>query len=334
MRRYMAAMAAMGLVVLGGMWANVWVGSVGLTPGEVLRALLAGPGQAYSQVILWQIRLPRALGAALGGGLLGMSGLMLQVFFRNPIVGPFVLGISAGATLMVGVVMLTSIGLGLGALSPYLGSIAAFAGACGAMAVVVGVASRVERAVVLLIVGLMISYLASAVTNLLVALAEAERIKGFTLWTMGSFAGQRWEELGVMAGVGLVAGGGAMGMAKGLNAYLLGENYARTLGINAGAFRLGVVVIACAMAAAVTAAAGPVAFVGLAAPHMARLWLRTADNRLLVPATALTGAGITEICDLLARNLLSPVETPLSVVTSLFGAPVVIWLVLARSRQV
>jgi iron complex transport system permease protein len=226
--------------------------------------------------------------------------------------------------------MLTTFSLGLAALSPYLTTLAAFVGSVGTMVLVVALARRTRQGVVLLILGLMIGYLTSAVTSLLVAFAEAERLKGFTLWTLGSFSGYRWQELRLVMTLGLALLLGVYGLSKPLNAFLLGEDYAQTMGVNVRVFRVLIVFFSCALTALVTATAGPVAFIGLAVPHMARLSLGTADNRLLVPAAALMGGLVTVLCDMVARVLFAPVETPLSAVTSFLGAPVVITLLLRR----
>ncbi len=332
-RNYTLLFIALVVLLLGAVGLNLAVGSISIPLPKLLRLVAAGPADSAESFIVWIIRLPRAVAALLGGAFLAVSGLLLQVYFRNPIVGPFILGISSGATLMVGLVMLTTWALGFTGVGAYVTTLAALAGAVGAMLLVLGIASRVKQGVILLIIGLMIGYLTSAVTSLLVAFAESERLKGFTLWTLGSFSGYRWQEVTVLA-----AGGGLMllgvyGLSKPLNAFLLGEDYAQTMGVNVRLFRLLVVFFSCALAAMVTATAGPVAFVGLAVPHMARLVLGTSNNRLLIPTAALIGASVTELCDLVARMLFSPIETPLSAVTSFFGAPVVIALLLKRRNK-
>jgi iron complex transport system permease protein len=322
--------AGLMILVVAALALNLANGSLEIAWPELTRLLLAGPGDDPRGMVVWDIRLPRALAALWGGACLAVSGLLLQVYFRNPVVGPFILGISSGASLVVALVMLTSFSLGLATLSPYLVTLAAFAGSLGALLLVVGIARRMKQGVVLLIIGLMIGYLTSAVTSLLAAFAEAERLKGFTLWTLGSFSGFRWQELQMVILLGGVLLVGVYGLSKPLNAFLLGEDYAQSMGVNVRAFRVLIIFFSCALAALVTATAGPVAFIGLAVPHMARLSLGTADNRLLLPAAALLGGLVTLLCDLVARSLFAPVETPLSAVTSFLGAPVVIFLLMRR----
>ena len=259
---------------------------------------------------------------------------MLQVFFRNPIVGPYVLGISSGATLAVGLVMLGGLSMGLSAIHPFFLSLAAFCGALGVMVIIVATASRVKSIVTLLIIGLMMGYLCYAATSILIAFAEKEKVKGFVLWQMGSFSGFTWQELYLVILLGIPLLIGAYLMSKPLNAFLLGEDYAKTMGVNIRLFRFLIIIFSSALAGLVTAFAGPVAFIGLAIPHLARLTFGTSDNRILIPGAVLIGAIVTLLCDLVARTIFSPVELPLSAVTSLFGAPVVIGFLLKRRAAI
>ncbi len=317
------------LALLAMLAVNTCSGSVALSPGRVW-AILASPPADGESFIVWNIRLPRALATIFGGGYLAVSGLLLQVYFRNPVVGPYILGISSGASLMVSLVMLTSVALHLTVLIPYVTTLAAVAGAYGVMALVVAMAARVRNGLTLLVVGLMMGYLCHSVTSVLTALAGKEQVKGFVLWQLGSFSGFRWIEIELL----LVVGGLLMTviflLAKPLNGLLLGEEYGRSMGIPIRACRLLILLAGCGLAGMVTAMAGPVAFIGLAVPHMARLLLASSDNRLLVPATFLLGALVTSGCDYVARSLLAPVELPLSAITALIGAPVVISLLMKK----
>ncbi|WP_457573109.1 FecCD family ABC transporter permease [Desulfolithobacter sp.] len=308
---------------------NVCSGSVALAPTRVW-AILTAPDGLTESFIVWKIRLPRALATILGGGYLAVSGLLLQVYFRNPVVGPFILGISSGASLMVSLVMLTTLALHLTMLTPYITTLAAMAGAYSVMAIVVALAARVKSGLTLLVVGLMMGYLCHSVTAVLTALAEKEQVKGFVLWQLGSFSGFRWIEIEVLAVVGGLLLAIIFLLAKPLNGLLLGEAYARSMGVALHRCRLLILLASCGLAGMVTAMAGPVAFIGLAVPHMARLLLGSSDNRLLVPACFLLGALVTSGCDYVARSLLAPVELPLSAITAFFGAPVVISLLMKK----
>ncbi len=309
---------------------NVMIGSVWISPNTVVQVLLRPHHDLTLASIVCTIRLPRALAAAFGGAYLGVSGLILQVYFRNPIVGPFVLGISSGATLTVSVVMLTGIITGMGIISPFVTTIAGFVGAYGIASVVVAMAMRVRSGVTLLIIGLMVGYLCSSLSGILTALAEKERVKGFVLWEMGSFSGFKWAEILTMICGGVPLTALAFLLGKPLNAFLLGEEYALSMGVVLRRSRTLMLLTACALAGMVTAFAGPIAFVGLAVPHMARLIFKTADNHVLIPSSCLIGAGVTSLCDLVARMILSPVELPISAITSIVGAPIVIGLLLKR----
>jgi len=309
---------------------NIGMGSVNIPFLETCRIISQHLTGSVPGGIIWKIRMPRVLSTLFCGGYLAVGGLLLQVFFRNPIVGPYVLGISSGATLMVALVMLAGLSIGILGIHPFFLSVAAFSGALAVMVVILVVASRVKNIITLLIIGLMMGYVCHAITSILIAFAEKEKVKGFVLWQMGSFSGFTWKEfyLVVLLGVPLLIG--TYLMSKPLNAFLLGEDYAKSMGVNIKAFRFFIVIFSSALAGLVTAFAGPVAFIGLAVPHMARLTFGASDNKLLIPGVVLLGAIVTGLCDLVARTMFSPVELPVSAITSFFGAPIVIGLLLKR----
>jgi iron complex transport system permease protein len=318
-----------GLILILG-FLNLMIGSINYRWGEVVEVILNPSGTSDLHYIVWKVRLPRAFAAIMGGAYLAASGLLLQVYFRNPIVGPFILGISSGATLTVSLVMLTALGLRLTYITPFLTTIAGMVGAYAVMVIVVAIAAKIKSGATLLIVGLMMGYICSSVTAILTALAEKEKIKGFVLWGLGSFSGFKWIEIWIMMVVGGLLVGAIFLLSKPLNAFLLGEDYAASMGVSIRRFRLFILLAASSLAGLVTAMAGPVAFIGLAVPHMARLSFATSDNRILVPGACLMGAIVTSLCDLIARMWLSPVELPISAITAFFGAPIVIGLLLKR----
>jgi len=329
-RRPQVVFGLLTVLTLLMMVLNVGIGSIPFSPLEIWQVLTGPAENTTISSIIWNLRIPRAIAAVLGGAYLAASGLLLQIYFRNPIVGPYILGISSGATLMVSFVMLTSITVGWTLFTPFISTLAAFAGAYGVMLIVLAIASRVKGGVTLLIVGLMMGYLCGGVTAILTALAEKEKIKGFVLWQLGSFSGFKWDEIGIL----LVLGGAVLILlfvqSKPLNAFLLGEEYAASMGVNIRRFRLLILLCACALAGMITSMAGPVAFIGMAVPHMARLSFGTSDNRILIPGACLMGGLVASVCDLIARTALSPVELPLSAITAFFGAPIVITLLLKR----
>ncbi len=318
-----------GLLLIFFLVLNITQGSVNIPVSEVWKSFLQKGDPVYQTVVM-QIRFPRALAAIFGGAALAVSGLLLQIFFRNPIADPYVLGVSSGATLLVAIVTLTGHTVGMKLVSPFITSFAALCGALGVVALVVALANKIKNVVTLLVVGLMVGFMCSAGTNFLIAFAEKEQVHSFMLWTLGSFSGFSWDKVFVLVIGGTVLLIIAYLLCKPLNALLLGEDYARSMGVNIKTLRIGIVTISSALTALVTAFAGPVAFIGLAGPHLARLILGASDNRVLIPAAVLIGALVTILCDLVARLAFSPVELPISAVTSLFGAPIVIFLLLKR----
>ena len=315
-------------------WLSLSIGSVSITQKRLLYLIFSHDTYSTDGFILWNIRIPRTIAAVLGGGFLGVSGLLLQIFFRNPLAGPFILGISSGATLVVALVMLTSIALGFTQIAPYLTTLSALFGAYITMFIVLIVATRVKNPITLLIIGLMIGYLCQSVTSILMAFAEQERIKGFVLWQMGSFSGFKWSEIRILTFVGLIILICTYLISKPLNGLLLGDIDAKSLGVRVKMIRFLIVLFSCALSGLVTAGAGPVAFIGIAIPHMGRLIFSTSDNRVLVPGVFLLAGIVTGVSDLIARSIFSPVEVPISAVTAIFGAPIIIALVSKRKMEI
>lgn len=324
--------ALFGLLLLVFVILNITLGSVQIPLDEIWKSLLH-KGDPVFQTVVMEIRFPRAVAAVFGGAALAVSGLLLQIFFRNPIADPYVLGVSSGATLLVASVSLSGFAMGMRSVSPYLLSAAALIGALAVVALIVILAGKLKNVVTLLVVGMMIGFMCSAGTSFLIAFAEKEQVHSFTLWTLGSFSGFCWDEAAVLAIGGAVLLIASYLLCKPLNALLLGEDYAQSMGVNIKTLRLVIVVISSVLTALVTAFAGPVAFIGLAAPHLARLTLGSSDNKVLIPAAILIGALVTTLCDLAARLVFAPVELPISAVTSLFGGPIVIFLLLKRKTS-
>ena len=326
------------LLVLLAVWMlSLALGSVSIPLDQIVDILLGREADraAWTNILL-KFRLPKAMTALLAGMALGVSGLLMQTFFRNPLAGPFVLGVSSGASLGVALIVLSTAGaawqfaghVGLG--GDLLLSLAAGLGAGMTMLLVLLVAARVQSSMTLLILGLMFGYLVSALVSLLLYFAVPERIQAYVNWTFGTFGGVTGDQLPILGG--MVSGGLllAAGLAKSLNALLLGESYARSLGIRLWGLRLGIVLAASLLAGAVTAFCGPIAFIGIAAPHLCRALFRSSDHRLLLPATMAVGAVVALLAALLAELPGRSLVLPLNAVTALLGAPVVIVLILQR----
>lgn len=311
---------------------NLFWGSVALTPRAVAAALLGRGQDALAGSIVWQLRLPRAVMAALLGAALSAAGYLLQTFFANPIAGPFVMGISSGAKLAVALTMVVFLNRGLLTSSLTL-ILAAFAGALAAMAFVLAVARRVQRMSILVICGVMIGYICSAVTDIVVAFAQDSNIVNLHNWSMGSFSGVTWGNVEAAAAIVLPCLGAAFLLSKPMAAYQMGEAYARSVGVPVRAFSAALVLLSSLLAACVTAFAGPISFVGIAVPHLVRQTLGSARPLYVLPGCALGGATFCLLCDLIARSLFAPTELSISSVTAVFGAPIVIWLLVRRHSR-
>ena len=317
-----------GLFVL--LVANVMVGSARLSIPQVLRILFTKTGE--NAAIIWKVRMPRLLAAAILGGALSVSGFLLQTFFANPIAGPFVLGISSSAKLVVALTMIIALSRGI-----VIGSVvliaAAFIGAMLSMGAVLLVSNRLHSMALLIVCGVMIGYICSAVTDIVVTFASDSNIVNLHNWSLGSFAGKDWGDVGVIAIVVFLALGGAFLLSKPMGAYQLGESYARSMGVNVKRFRVELILLTGVLSACVTAFAGPISFVGIAVPHLMKTLFRSARPIIMIPACFLGGGVFCLLCDLIARTLFAPTELSISSVTAVFGVPVVIWMLLHRQGR-
>jgi iron complex transport system permease protein len=313
------------------------IGSVNIPLNDVVTILLGGePARTSWATIVLNFRLPKALTAALAGSGLAVAGLLMQTLFRNPLADPFILGISSGASLGVALVLLAvgttgaTLLAGLGLLGD-LGLVTASAlGAGLVLALVLLVARRVRSTMTLLILGVMLGYVTSSLVSILAHFSIADRIQTYVNWTFGSFGGVTWSQMGLFAGVML--GGLALAYlsVKPLNALLLGEAYARSMGVNIRLVRRMLILSAALLAGAVTAFCGPIGFLGVAVPHLCRALLGTSDHRVLLPASTLLGGALALLADLIAQAPGSQIVLPLNAITALIGAPVVVWVILRR----
>lgn len=311
---------------------NMNSGSVSLTAGEIFRILLHRTGEETALHIVWDIRFPRILAAMVLGGALSVSGFLLQTFFGNPIAGPFVLGISSGAKLMVSLVMIGLLSKGILVNSGIM-ILAAFGGAMISMGFVLAVSNRVRQMSMLVICGVMIGYICSAITDFVITFADDSNIVNLHNWSLGSFSGLNWDNVRVFSLAVFLTLLFVFFLSKPISAYQLGEAYARNMGVNIRAFRVALILLSSILSACVTAFAGPISFVGIAVPHLVKSLLQTAKPILVIPACFLGGAVFCLFCDLIARTVFAPTELSISSVTAVFGAPVVIYMMVRRQRR-
>ena len=330
--RYALVFAVMAFLFLLIIVLNINIGSVQISVPEILRILLFRTGDDTAVSIIWQIRLPRILMAALLGGALSLAGFLLQTFFNNPIAGPFILGISSGAKMTVALTMIVFLKY-LGYASSLALIAAAFVGAMMSIGFVLLLSRRIRDMSVLLVGGIMIGYICSAVTDFVVTFAEDSDIVNLHGWSLGSFSGMSWDNCAVAAVIVMVCFVLVFLLSKPIGAYQMGEAYAQSMGVNIRAFRVVLILLSSILAACVTAFAGPISFVGIAVPHLVKRGLHTAKPLVVIPAAFLGGAVFCMFCDLIARTAFAPTELNISTVTAVFGAPVVIMMLLRRRRQ-
>lgn len=325
---FIALLAALFVITV----LNINIGSVPISVGEIVRILLHKEGNPTQVSIIWKIRLPRILMAALLGGTLSLSGFLLQTFFANPIAGPFVLGISSGAKMVVALSMIYFIGA-FGAVSSWTLIIAAFVGSLLSVGFILIMSRRLKGMAVLLVAGIMIGYICSAITDFVVTFAEDSDIVNLHGWSLGSFSGMSWDNVriaAILVGVTTLA---VFLLSKPIGAYQLGEAYAQSMGVNIRLFRVTLILLSSILSACVTAFAGPISFVGIAVPYLVKRLLNTSKPIVVIPAVFLGGAVFCMGCDLIARTAFAPTELNISTVTSVFGAPVVIGMMLRRNKE-
>lgn len=318
---------------------NVSLGSVDIPIKAVFKSLFGGDSLKDSwNYIIVHYRLPKAITAVLVGSGLSISGLLMQTLFRNPLAGPYVLGISSGASLGVALLILGSSIVGgsftLLAQSQLFISIAASSGAFLVLFAVMVVSKQVKNTMSILIIGLMFSSLTSAVISVLAYFSSAENLQQYLFWGFGSLGNLTWTEVLIFTCVYFLSALLILPVIKPLNSLLLGENYAKSIGINTKRTKHLVLIATSLLTGVITAFAGPIAFIGLAAPHMTKLILNTSNHKLIMPAAALLGANIMLISDTVAQLPNSEYTLPINAITTMFGAPIVIWLLLRKKKMV
>ena len=351
-RRFVIMVIALIVLLCWGLVLNVNIGSVKIPAGDIftmvfkaIRYRIANlfTGGRYIEAldnvinadsnskIIFSIRIPRMLMAAILGGALAVAGFLIQTFFRNPIAGPFVLGISSGAKLVVGLVMIVGAGMSVKITSVHM-ILAAFVGSLLIVGVILLFSQKVKNISWLLVIGIMIGYICTAITDLAVTFADESNIVSLHNWSKGSFSGSSWTNVETAFWICLCGMIIAWLLSKPIGAYALGEGYAQSMGINIKLFRTILITLSSFLSACVTAYAGPISFVGIAVPHITRSLLKTSRPILVIPLTFLCGSVFCVYCDLIARTAFSPREMAISTVTSVFGAPVVIYMMLKRRK--
>lgn len=316
---------------------SISLGSVSIPFDQVIGILFGQEASKESwEFIVLNFRLPKALTALLVGSGLGISGLMMQTLFRNPLAGPFVLGISSGASLGVALLILGSSVFGSGLIAYTTSNWAlAIASSLGALLVLLAVliaAAKVRNTMSILIIGLMFGSLTAAIISVMSYFSEATQIQQYVFWSFGSLGNLSWQELLIFGVFYLLAIAGCFLVIKPLNSFLLGENYARSLGVSIVKNRNYILLITALLTGVITAFAGPIAFIGLAVPHITKLVFSTSNHKILLPAVGLLGAAIMLVCDAIAQLPTSEYTLPINAITSLFGAPIVIWLLLRKKK--
>lgn len=327
----------LAIVLLVFFFVNISFGSVAIPFKDIFNSLTGGIASKESwQTIIINFRLPKAITAILVGSGLSVCGLLMQTLFRNPLAGPFVLGISSGASLGVALLILGSSifgGVFLSfAFSNWAIAIAASLGAFLVLLAVIITANSIKNTMSILIIGLMFGSLTSSVISVLAYFSEAEQIQQYMFWSFGSLGNLSWTELSVFSLIYFLGIFGTFSIIKPLNSFLLGENYAKSLGINIKRSRNITLLITSLLTGVITAFSGPIAFVGMAVPHIAKMIFSTSNHKTLLPAVALIGAIILLICDLIAQLPTSEFTLPINAITSLFGAPIVIWLLIRKKK--
>ncbi len=329
-RRYFITFLILIACVLVCLVLNICIGTVQISLAEAWYAI-ADRTNRLGRIIM-DIRMPRTFAAMILGGALALAGYLLQTFFHNPIAGPFVLGISSGAKMVVALVMVFLMGNAVKVSSAAMIA-AAFAGAMIAMGFVLLMSKRVNNMAMLVVSGVMIGYICSAITELVVTFADDADIVNLHNWSRGSFSGMTWNNVAVMSVVTGVTVIWIFMLSKPLGAYQMGESYARSMGVNIRMLRVAMVILSSMLSACIVAFAGPISFVGIAVPHIVKSMLNSTKPILMIPACFLGGSVFCLFCDLLARMLFAPTELSISTVTAVFGAPVVLWVMIRRKKE-
>ena len=311
---------------------NLATGSVSISFSKILSILFGDDSELTHYRVIWNIRLPRIFSAILLGGALSVSGFLLQTFFGNPIAGPYVLGISSGAKLVVALTMIFLLGRGV-VVSSFGMVVAAFFGSMISMGIVLLLSSKVRNMSVLVVCGIMVGYICSAITDFVVTFASDSNIVNLHNWSLGSFSGMNWSDVRIITIIVVSVTVLAFFLSKPMAAYQLGENYARNMGVNIKILRVVLILLSSLLSACVTAFAGPVSFVGIAVPHLVKTSFGTSKPLVLIPGCFIGGAIVTILCDGIARSVFAPTEISISSVTAVLLVPVVVYMMLKKQGR-
>lgn len=335
MKNKTAIFALLFALLLVAFICDIFTGNAAIPLKEAWAALFGSSGDPITDEIIRNYRLPKAITAVIAGSALSLSGLLMQTLFRNPLAGPDVLGVSAGAGL--GVALLTMLsGTMVYPLISSLGSmaqvIAAIAGAAMVLLLILAVSARIKDSITILVLGMIFGYVASAMVTILQSFADPDSLKVFVTWTFGSLGGVSWDKMPLLLTFVLTGTAIAFFMQKALNSLLLGENYAASAGLNIKRTRFLIITIAAIITGAVTAFTGPIAFVGVVIPHFARAFFGTVNHKTILPATLLLGSILMLVCDVVSQIPIANRTLPINAVTAIFGAPMIVWIVLKRKK--
>ena len=332
--RYTGVFVGLAIVMFLLVVWNINSGSVHIPVRDIFRIIFfrEGEGETTAYNIVWKLRMPRMITSAVLGGALALAGFLLQTYFGNPIAGPFVLGISAGSKLFVAVMMIIVLNY-VRSVSSLMMVAAAFAGALISMCFVLLAARSIRQMSMLLVAGIMISYICTAVTEFIVTFAKDADIVNLHNWSRGSFSGMDWDDVLISSVIVLATFLVVFLLAKPISAYQMGESYAQSMGVNVKTFRIVLIMLSSFLAGTVTAFAGPISFVGIAVPHIVKMLLNTAKPIVVIPASFMGGAVFCMLCDYIARVAFAPTELSISTVTAIFGAPIVIVMLIKKQER-
>jgi iron complex transport system permease protein len=325
----------LGILLIAAFVADIFTGNASITVKEAWYALFSSSGDNIIDEIIRNYRLPKAITAIIAGSSLSLAGLLMQTLFRNPLAGPDVLGVSAGAGLGVAILTMfsgTAVYPFIAAMGSMAQIIAAISGAATVLVLILVVSARIKDSITILVLGMIFGYVASAIVTILQSFADPDSLKLFVTWTFGSIGGVTWEKIPLMLMLSLPGIAVAFFLQKALNSMLLGENYSASSGLDVRKTRIIIISLSAIITGSVTAFTGPIAFVGVVIPHFARAFFGTVNHRTILPATILLGSILMLMCDIVSQIPIANRTLPVNAVTAIFGAPMIVWIVLKRKR--